>query len=506
MTVEPFVIRDGRGPVGRRLAVCALAGALALAPVIGPSAAVAGPMPESFADLVETVSPAVVQIAVKHDGNAVSAERGQMPEIPKEFREGPFKDFFDRHFGNRDGDAAPGQPMPRQRMAMGSGFLIDGNGHVVTNNHVVGEASDIEVTLRDGRVFDAVLLGADKKTDLAVLRLDTEASLPHVTWGDSDDTRVGDWVLAVGNPFGLGGTVTAGIVSARGRDIGSGPYDDYIQVDAPINRGNSGGPLFNGDGTVIGVNTAIFSPNGGNVGIGFAIPANLARDVVAQLKENGVVERGWLGVTIQPVTPDVAESLGMDEAKGALVASVSKDSPAEEAGLKQGDVIQSFAGEEIATIRDLTRAVADTKRGAREDIRVWRGEQAVSLDVTIGEAPAELAAVARQAEDGKELASLGLALAALDEKTRDRFGIDQEASGVLITRVAAGTPAADKGLKAGDLIVSINQAPVAAPEAVAKAIDEAVSRDRSSALFLIERGGERRFVALKMPTPDNKVG
>jgi len=503
MNVVSTALRNG---MGRRVAVCGMAGALALSPVVGPTAAFAGPMPESFAALVETVSPAVVQIAVKHDPAAMAAQQGQVPDIPEEFREGPFKDFFDRFFQDREGGASPHRPAPRQRTAVGSGFLIDAQGHVVTNNHVIRDASEIEVTLKDGRAFDAELLGADKKTDLAVLKLDTDEDLPFVSCGDSDATRVGDWVLAVGNPFGLGGTVTAGIVSARGWDIGSGPYDDYIQVDAPINRGNSGGPLFDGGGRVVGVNTAIFSPNGGNVGIGFAIPANLARDVVAQLRETGIVERGWLGVTIQPVTPDVAESLGLDHAKGALVASVTEDSPAEKAGLRQGDVILSYAGEVIATIRDLTRAVADTRHGAREDLQVWRGEQLVAMDVTIGEAPTEMAAVARQAEDGVELAGLGLTLAPLDEKTRDRFGLGEEADGVLITRVAVGSPAADKGLKPGDLIVSVNQETVAGPDTVEQAIAKATSRDRSSALFLIERGGERRFVALKLSTPDNNVG
>jgi len=503
MNVVPSPIRDG---VGRRLAVCGLAGALALAPALGPTAAVAGPMPESFAGLVETVSPAVVQIAVKHDPSAMPAQPGAVPEIPKEFREGPFKDFFDRFFQDREGGLAPQQPAPRQRMAVGSGFLIDAQGHVVTNHHVVRDATGIEVTLKDGRMFDAELLGADKKTDLAVLKLDADEDLPHVRWGDSDETRVGDWVLAVGNPFGLGGTVTAGIVSARGRDIGSGPYDDYIQLDAPINRGNSGGPLFNGDGDVVGVNTAIFSPNGGNVGIGFAIPANMARDIVNQLRENGVVERGWLGVTIQPVTPDVAESLGLDQAKGALVATVVEGSPAEKAGLRQGDVILSYAGKEIETIRDLTRAVAATVKGNSEDIQVWRGEQLVSMDVAIGEAPTEMAAVARQAEDGVELADVGITLATLEAETRERFGLDDKADGVLVIRVAPGSVAAEKGLKAGDLIVSVNQAPVGEPEAVGQAIAEAISRDRPSALFLIERGGEQRFVALKLSTPEKNVG
>jgi len=503
MNVVSSAFRDG---MGRRLAVCGLAGALALSPVVGTTAAVAGPMPESFAELVETVSPAVVQIAVKHDASVVTAQPGQAPEIPEQFRDGPFKEFFERFFRDREGGVTPGQPGPRHRMAVGSGFLIDAEGHVVTNNHVVRDATEIEVTLKDGRTFDADLLGADAKTDLAVLRLDTDEDLPNVAWGDSDETRVGDWVLAVGNPFGLGGTVTAGIVSARGRDIGSGPYDDYIQLDAPINRGNSGGPLFNGDGDVVGVNTAIFSPNGGNVGIGFAIPANLARDIVAQLRENGVVERGWLGVTIQQVTPDVAEGLGLDKAGGALVASVAEDSPAQAAGIQQGDVILSYAGEEIDTIRDLTRAVAATRRGAQEKIQIWRGEQLASMDVAIGEAPTEMAAVARQAEDGIELASVGITLASLDEETRARFGLDEQANGALITRVALGSDAAEKGLKPGDVVVSVNQAAVSGPDSVETALAEAISRDRSSALFLIERDGDRRFVALKLSTPENEVG
>lgn len=498
-----FSARVDSAAMGRRLAACAVAGALLMAPFGFPQAASARAMPESFADLVEEVSPAVVQIAAKRDPLSMPAEPGSAPEIPEQFREGPFKDFFERFFRDRGGAPLPQQPGPRQRAAAGSGFLIDPDGYVVTNNHVISDASAIEVTLKDGRTFDAELLGADNKTDLAVLKITTDEALPFVVWGDSDRTRVGDWVLAVGNPFGLGGTVTAGIVSARGRDIGSGPYDDFIQVDAPINRGNSGGPLFDSTGRVIGVNTAIFSPTGGNVGIGFAIPADLAQEIVIQLRDSGVVERGWLGVSIQQVTPDVAESLGLDQAKGALVASVTDGSPAAEAGVKQGDVILSFAGDEIATVRDLTRAVAATPKGARETVQVWRSDDTQSLKVTIGEAPAEMAAVARRTDQGVELASVGLTLAALDENTRERFGLAEDAKGVLITRVAPGSSAMEYGLRAGDLIISVNQTDVEDPAAVRQAIAQAATRDRAAALFLIERAGERRFVALKMSAPEN---
>ncbi len=473
-----------------------LAGALALAPMTS-TPAFARAAPEGFGDLIEAVSPAVVQITATKTG----PESGVMPRIPEQFRNGPFKDFFERFSGEGDSHGTP-RPQPKQG-ALGSGFVVDGGGIVVTNNHVVSNAEEIKVTLTDGREFPAELIGADEKTDLAVLKVKTDAALPAMSWGDSDKSRVGDWVLAVGNPFGLGGTATVGIISARGRDIGSGPYDDFIQIDAPINSGNSGGPLFDGEGNVIGVNTAIFSPNGGNVGIGFAIPSNIAREVVAELRESGTVERGWLGVMIQPVTPDVAESLGLDTPKGALVADVTPDSPAESAGLRQGDVILGFDGHDIDKVRDLTRVVAHTAIGEKTPVSVWRGEKKIALKVKVGEMPQQIAANTPRGDkqggdSGVEVDSLGLTLAQLDEQSRSQLGLDEETKGAVIADVDSGKNAAAKGLQPGDVITHVNQAPVNSPDDVVKAVRKAEDAHRKAVLLLIDRQGEHRFVAVEL--------
>ena len=315
-------------------------------------------LPGSFGDLVERVSPAVV---------SVIATRARVVESPAS--------------GEPRGDAGP------RGEALGSGFIIDPAGYVVTNNHVIAEATSVAIVLEDGRELEAQVIGSDDKVDLALLKVEAEAPLPHLTFGDSDAVRVGDWTIAVGNPFGLGGTVTAGIVSARGRDINSGPYDDYLQLDTAINSGNSGGPTFDVDGNVIGINTAIYSPSGGNVGIGFAIPANLAAPLIEQLKEQGYISRGWLGVQIQNVTPLIAESLDLGAASGALVAQVTPASPAAVAGLEVGDVITALEGEPIGTVRDLTRRVALAKPGEPQALTVWRKGDESTLTVALGEAP-----------------------------------------------------------------------------------------------------------------------
>ncbi|MCE3004641.1 MAG: trypsin-like peptidase domain-containing protein, partial [Xanthomonadaceae bacterium] len=337
-----------------------------------PTASFAGA--PRFADVIERVRPAVVNIAtvrelragpgrVRMEGRAFGpGGRETAPDDPR------LRELF-RHFF---GDQAPGPVGPRHAQAAGSGFVVDPAGWIVTNRHVVADATTITVTLQDGRHFDATVKGEDEKTDLALLKVDVPQPLPAVAFGDAESARIGDWVIAIGNPFGLGGTATAGIISARGRDIRSGPYDDYLQIDAPINQGNSGGPVFDETGRVIGVNTAIFSPNGGNVGIGFAIPADTVRDVVAQLREHGRVERGWLGVEIQAVTDEIAQGLGLDAARGALVAAVEPGSPAAAAGLAPGDVVTAFAGVPVAEVRDLTRAVARAADGERASIEVWR--------------------------------------------------------------------------------------------------------------------------------------
>jgi serine protease Do len=496
--MEALVVASNPKPARRKgvLSTLLIAGAVATAPVITPSPAFARLAPEGFGDLIEQVSPAVVQISVKQAMPTGAVAGMEEHSVPEQFRDGPFKDFFERFFKDR----APHEHQRPQgrRAAIGSGFIIDKSGIVVTNNHVVGGADEITVTLKDGSELDAELLGTDEKTDLAVLRIETDTALPAVAWADSDKARVGDWVLAVGNPFGLGGTATVGIVSARGRDIGAGPYDDFIQVDAPINSGNSGGPLFDQDGRVIGVNTAIFSPNGGNVGIGFAIPAELAKQVVAQLQEKGAVKRGWLGIRIQPVTPEIAESLGLDEPEGALVASVNENSPAAKAGLRQGDVILGFDEEKIADPRALTRIVATAEIGGDMPLKVWRGDKAITLSVAIGEMPRQLASASDGAEDGVELGALGLTLAKLDDKARSRYGLDETTLGVMIADVDADSDAAEKGLRPGDLITRVNQQSVETPADITKAVEQAEQAKRKAVLLLVERQGEQHFVAVEI--------
>jgi serine protease Do len=372
----------------------------------------------------------------------------------------------------------------------------------VTNNHVVAEADEIEVQLQDGRSYQAKLIGRDPKTDLALLKVETEEPLPFVKWGSSDELRVGDPVIAVGNPFGLGGTVTAGIVSARSRDLG-GPYDDYLQIDAPINRGNSGGPTFNLDGEVVGVNSAIFSPTGGSVGIGFAISSDLARDVVAELREDGTIERGYLGVTIQQVNEDLAAGLGMDEPQGALVTRIMPDSPAAEAGFERGDAILSYNGTPINDLRDLTRAVADTDPGERAEVVVWRDGEEVTLGVSVGTMPTEeQVAALPEAEEGGEAAQdmpqLGLGLARLDPQTRAEYGIADDVQGVVIARVEPNSAAARQGIRPGDVIVEAGQQAVDAPDDVAEAARKAADEGKESLLVLLHRDDSDRFVAVPL--------
>ncbi len=333
----------------------------------------------SFADVIDSVSPAVVNIAVSKVDSAAPTSFEYSTPGPRGQQQFPYE-FFERFF---DGDPR-GQAPQRRTEGQGSGFLVDASGYIVTNNHVAGGADEITVTLQDGRKFEASLVGSDPKTDLALIKVDA-TGLPYVAFGDSDKARVGDWVVAIGNPFGLGGTSTAGIISARGRDIQSGPYDDYLQLDAPINFGNSGGPVFNVAGEVVGVNTAIFSPNGGNIGIGFAIPANQAKEIVADLKDNGSVERGWLGVQIQDLDEEIAQSLSLDLSNGALVADVVGDGPAAKAGVQAGDVITRFNEREIDSARTLSRVVAAAAPSVKAKLTVWRDGRSRELTVELGE-------------------------------------------------------------------------------------------------------------------------
>ena len=449
----------------------------------------------SFANVAEHVTPAVVNVAVRGEVGAVKAGRDfQMPDFPQG---SPFGEFF-RRFFDEEALSPHGQVLPKRVQGQGSGFIIDPAGYIVTNNHVVDNAKEVTIVLNDGAEHPAEVKGIDPKTDLALLKIDAGKALPYVEFGDSDRTRVGDWVLAVGNPFGLGGTVTAGIVSARGRDIQSGPFDDYLQIDAPINRGNSGGPLFDASGRVIGVNTAIFSPSGGNVGIGFAIPASMAAPIIAQLREQGHIERGWLGVQIQAVTEEVAESLGLDAQQGTLVASVLADSPAAAAGLRPGDVILSVDGNAVEDFKTLPRLIADTEAGTRVVLQVMRQGQVENLPVILGLMPGTDQLAAAPAGDAKDASPrLGIYVAPLTPEVRQRHGLDEQARGVLVSEVEKDSPAARAGIKAGSLISMVGQDQVQAPQDLVAKVQEAIQQERSSVLLLVEQDGQKRFVAVR---------
>ena len=467
----------------RRIAVPAVASIMITFSAVSGAAA---DRPDSFADQVEQLSPAVVNISTT---TIVSEGPGMdMPQFPPG---SPFEEFF-KNFGDEN----------RQRRAssLGSGFIIDAEGIVVTNFHVIENAEEITVTLSDETSFTAKVLGQDQKTDIAVLKIDPgDTALTAVPFGDSDSLRVGDWVLAIGNPFGLGGTVTAGIVSARGRDIGNGPYDDFIQTDASINRGNSGGPLFNTDGEVIGINTAIFSQSGGSVGIGFAISSNLAKRVTKQLVEFGTTRRGWLGVFIQEVTSDIAETLGLEGSGGALVSSVNENSPADIAGLEPGDVILSFDGKKIERMRDLPRIVAETDIGATVVVEIFRGGRLSTVEVTLGELEkAELVGlVGEQPEgDAQTLDRLGFTVDDLDGELAAELGLDDTLTGVVVTEVAADSPAMEKGVEPGDIIRRFGQRRVDSAADLAASVAETLDAGRSGVLLLIERDGRERFVQI----------
>ncbi len=459
-----------------------------------PPAAVANP--GSFADVVESVSPAVVNIMVTQVSEAqptLGLQRFGAPQgRGRSDQQEQLEEFFGRFF-----DAPQQQQqMPQHKVeGQGSGFIIDAGGYIVTNNHVVDHATKIIVTTHDGRKLDATLVGHDPKTDLALIKVNA-TGLPHVAFGNSDASRVGDWVLAIGNPFGLGGTATAGIISARGRDIQSGPYDDYLQIDAPINFGNSGGPVFNVGGEVVGVNTAIFSPNGGNIGIGFAIPANQAKSVLAQLRENGSVERGWLGVQIQDLDEELAASLGLDHQKGALVADVVADGPAHHGGVLAGDVITKFNGHEIDAARTLSRVVADSNPSQSASVTVWRDGKNRELKVKLGEAAkGEQVAAAAGPQDGDGTDALGLTLRGLTDEDKAQLGVPSAVTGALVVAVEPDSAAADKGLQPGDVITKVNQKNVGTVAAAVAALNEAKA-DKSRALLLVRRGDAQRFIAL----------
>ncbi|MFZ4409050.1 MAG: DegQ family serine endoprotease [Paracraurococcus sp.] len=479
------------------------------APLNAPVAVPMRDAPSSFAPLARQLLPAVVNISTTQTLQA-RANRPDAPELPQAPPGSPFEEFF-RDFFNRNrpngGPGGPGgggeQPQrPRRAQSLGSGFVVDASGIVVTNNHVIDGADEINVILQDNTSIRAELLGTDPRTDIAVLRIKTDKPLHAVQFGDSDTAQVGDWVLAIGNPFGLGGTVTAGIVSARGRDIRQGLYDDFIQTDAAINRGNSGGPLFNLDGKVVGINTAIYSPTGGSIGIGFSIPANLARNIVAQLQDGGKVRRGWLGVNIQQVTDEIAESLGLGgPGRGALVARAQEDGPAAKGGIKNGDVVLKFNGQDVKEMRNLPRIVADTPVGRAVPVVVWRDGKEQTLQVTVGELPGEVqqaAATPPPANRPTELAGLGLRVGPISPETRERFSLKPEQKGVVIVEVAPDSPAAERELRPGDVIVEVQQERVNSPQEVQQRLEALRKQNRPTALLLIETAQGQRFVPLRL--------
>ena len=481
--------------ISSRWLIAALTALLFAVAMMQANMAAARSAPESFADLVEKLLPGVVTIQVTQTQTAME-QAPQMPQLPPG---SPFEDFFKDFFDRQQ----RGQQHRRPVIAVGSGFVIDAEGLIVTNNHVIDGADEIVVKFQDGTRLDAELVGTDPKLDVALLRVKPKGKLTVMKWGDSDTARIGDWVVAIGNPLGLGGTVTAGIVSARGRNINAGPYDDFIQTDASINKGNSGGPLFNVKGEVIGINTAILSQTGGSIGIGFAIPSNLAKNVVRQLKEFGHTKRGWLGVQIQQVTDELAEGLGLDKPRGALVAVVVKDGPASKSDIKAGDVILSFDGKPVKEMRELPRMVAETKVGKKVPVVLWRQGRKVETTVVLGELEqAEKNGILKPSK-GKGAAPetgevLGLALSSITPKVIERFNLPEDARGVIVVGVDEDSPAAAKGVRPGDVILEVGHEPVATPADVKRRIQTLRREKRKVAILRLMRGNDARFVGVPL--------
>lgn len=492
-------VRSGMEPAARAAFFCAV-----LITFLFPMAAWARPAPDSFADLAAKLLPAVVNISSTQTIKPGSGSGGDQlgPDMPQFPPGSPFEKFFKDFLNRNQQGGGQQEALPRQQTSLGSGFIIDPSGLVVTNNHVIQDADQITVTLHDGTNFKAEVVGRDTKTDLALLRIKSPKPLPSVKFGDSDLTRVGDWVLAIGNPFGLGGSVTAGILSARAREINAGPYDDFLQTDAAINRGNSGGPMFNMSGEVIGINTAIFSPSGGSIGIGFAIPSNEAKPVIDQLRQYGHVRRGWLGVNIQSVTDEIAESLGLDKPRGALIASVQDGGPAQKAGIQPGDVVLSFDGKQVSDMHSLPRLVAETPIDKVVKVTIWRKRKELTLDVKVGELKEQQQAAAAknktESAPVKTVQALGLSLANLTPELRERYGLSDHATGVVITAVDNKGPTADKGMRAGDVVVEVAQDDVKTTSDILARIADAKKAGRKSVLLLVDRQGDLRFVAVKL--------
>ncbi|HLB98382.1 MAG TPA: DegQ family serine endoprotease [Acetobacteraceae bacterium] len=512
--------RIAHSPIHAIALALAVAVATPLAAVVPAAPALARPAPDSFADLAAKLLPAVVNVA---SSTTVTARNGGPgPDFPMFPPGSPFEQFF-KDFLNRNhpgGQGGPGghpdQPAPERRMqSLGSGFIVDPSGIVVTNNHVIDGADEITVTLQDNTSLKATVIGRDDRMDIAVLQVKSDKPLPAVAFGDSDASRVGDWVVAIGNPFGLGGSVTAGIVSARGRDIRQGPYDDFIQTDAAINKGNSGGPLFNMDGQVIGINTAIYSPSGGSIGIGFSIPANLAKNVVAQLREFGHPRRGWLGVRIQPVTPDIAESLGLHDTTGSLVAGVVPGGPAETAKIRNGDVILKFNGLDVKDNHALPLIVAETPIGNEVPVTLMRDGKLTTVTAKVGELPDDQQVASADGKAAKPddttkptaIAGLGLSLAPITPDAKDKYQLGANQKGVVVTDVAPDGPAATRGLKPGDVIVEVQQEPVSTPADVQSRVESVRKQDRKSVLMLIQRQDNLQWVPVPLGSDsDDKKG
>ncbi|WP_103333851.1 DegQ family serine endoprotease [Pseudotabrizicola formosa] len=479
---HPAVLARGRATL--------MAIGLGLALALGQAQGAFARAPDSFADLAQQISPSVVNITTSA---VVSGPASGGPMVPEG---SPFEDFF-RDFMDRNGQGG-GENTPRRSEALGSGFVISEDGYIVTNNHVIENADEIEIEFFSGTRLKAELVGTDPKTDIALLKVESDTPLPFVTFGNSDLSRVGDWVVAMGNPLGQGFSVSAGIVSARNRAL-SGTYDDYIQTDAAINRGNSGGPLFNMDGQVIGVNTAILSPNGGSIGIGFSMASNVVTKVVDQLKEFGETRRGWLGVRIQDVTPDVAEAMGLTEASGALVTDVP-DGPAKDSGIIAGDVITLFDGQPVRDTRDLTRRVADSPVGEAVPVIVQRDGRSETLQVTLGRREEAEAAETRPAaatpEDPVEAEILGMTLAPVTDEMKEQLSLPNDAEGLVVGAVDQTSEAYAKGLREGDIITEAGQQQVLRVKDLEDRITEARDAGRKSILLLVRRAGDPRFVAL----------
>jgi serine protease Do len=482
---------------GGRLAAAAAALVLVCQMGLGDATSVRAAGPESVADIAERLTPAVVNISTSQVDNGDDAV--PMPDLPEG---SPFREFFEEFFNRQDRD--PQQPQrPRRVSSLGSGFVIAPEGIIVTNNHVIEQADEVEVNFADGTTLNAEVVGRDLKTDLAVLRVDPPQPLAYVEFGDAEAIRVGDWVMAIGNPFGLGGSVTLGIISARNRNINSGPYDDFIQTDAAINRGNSGGPLFNMDGAVVGINTAIISPTGGSIGIGFAIPTTIAKNVIDQLIEFGATRRGWLGVRIQSVGEDIATSLGLDEAKGALIADVTPAGPAEASGIRPGDVVVRFDGKVVSEMRDLPRIVADTPVGKKVIVELMRDGKLEQVEVEIGRLEEGEVVAQNGSPDDPEAQRtvLGMTLAPLSEELRQRFNIPADSQGAVVIEVDPDGPAAEKNIEPGDVITEAGERDVVGPADIEGRVGELQAEGRSSILLLVRktgRDGDPSFVALRL--------